>query len=691
MMPADYRIGIDVGGTFTDFVLLDPASGRLVHHKEPSTPHDPSAAVESGIAALLARAGAVASSVGRIAHGTTIGLNAILQRRGARVGVVTAEGNGDLLEIGRVRMSDPYGFFALPETPLARRDHVFEIPARVGSNGAVERTPDAADYDRVAASLLVAEVDAVCVVILNAYLNPAFEESVADGLAARMAGTPVAASTSIWSEAREYERGVVAVMNAFIAPLMHRYYQRLEQHFTAGGFVAPISITTSNGGAIDLDTAYRRPVDSILSGPASGVVAAIDAARRAGIANIVTFDMGGTSADIAIADGAAPEITTQTMLGETPLMLPVVNVGAIGAGGGSIVQVGADGVLKVGPASAGADPGPACYGRGGVRATITDCYLLLGLLDADNFLEGRLRLSVAAARAALAPLAARLGYDGVDAPERAADAALRVASSMMATEVRKSLARRGADPAAFTLVPYGGAGPTHAALLAAEAGIDSILVAPSPGTFCALGAAVSNLRRDYVQSVRLTLDCVPSPAQEDRLRRLVERSLAEARDWMAGTASRVERWQLDISADLHYPLQAFDLTVTARDFNGTDALGAALLALFHEAHQSIYAFSDPSSPVELGRIVLSAVGVLPHAEIHRAAAALPKAQSRRRVRLNGVSSDFRVVQRTDPALSGGFAEPLIVEQADTTIVVPPGWRTATTASGSLLLTKIAEG
>lgn len=691
MVATDFRIGIDVGGTFTDFVLLDPISGNLVHHKEPSTPHDPSAAVESGIAHLLRRAGTDASSIGLIAHGTTIGLNAILQRRGARVGVVTSIGNGDLLEIGRVRMSDPYGFFALPETPLAPRDKVFEIAARVGGDGAVEQVPSAGDYDRVAAALIAAGVDAVCVVILNSYLNPAFEASVADALAVRMPDTPVAASTGLWSEAREYERGVVAVMNAFIAPLMHRYYERLERNFAAGGFTAPISITTSNGGAIDIATAYRRPVDSILSGPASGVVAAIDAARRAGIGNIVTFDMGGTSADIAVADGAAPEITTQTMLGETPLMLPVVNVGAIGAGGGSIVQVGEDGVLKVGPASAGADPGPACYGRGGTRATITDCYLLLGLLDADNFLEGRLPLSIDAARTALAPLAERLGYDGADGPERAADAALQVASSMMATEVRKSLARRGADPAAFTLVPYGGAGPTHAALLAEDAGIDSILVAPSPGTFCALGAAVSNLRRDFVQSVRLTLDAVPSTAQEGQLRALVERIVAEAQGWMDSTAGRVERWQLDISADLHYPRQAFDLTVTERNYSGGDTLGAKLLALFHQAHQAIYEFSDRSSAVELGRIVLSAVGVLPHAEIHRSTAATGKAQSVRRVRLNGRTSDFRVIHRTDPALSGGFSEPLIVEQADTTIVVPPGWKTTMTASGSLLLTKMAGG
>lgn len=682
------RIGIDVGGTFTDFVLLDPSAGTLVHHKEPSTPADPAAAVERGIAGLLTRAQVGSGDVSLVAHGTTIGLNSILQRKGARVGVVTSPGNRDLLDIGRVKMADPYGFFALPETPMATRDHVFEIPARFHRTGEIEQMPSAAEYDTVAANFLSLGVDAVCVVLLNAYVAPDAEAEVAAQLADRLGSVPVTASTGIWSEAREYERGMVAVMNAFITPIMGRYYQRLERDFVTGGFEAPISITTNNGGAIDLETAYSRPVDSILSGPASGVVAAIDAARRVGLNSIVTFDMGGTSADIAVAEGSAPEITTRTLLGEVPLMLPVVNVGAIGAGGGSIVHVGGDGMLKVGPTSAGADPGPACYQRGGTQPTITDCYLTAGLLDPDRFLEGRLPLSVEAAHAALTPLAARLGYEGEDAPQRVADAALRVASSMMATEIRKSLARRGADPSAFTLVPYGGAGPTHAALLAGEAGINRILLAPSPGTFCALGAAVSDLRRDFVKTARLHFDARPDADQEAALAAIVHELLQDARSWMAHNDERVEHWRIEVSADLHYPRQAFDLTVTERDYRETGALAERLMALFHEAHFAIYQFSDPHSPVEMNRIVLSAVGVLPHANIQRVTAAHEGETRHRDVRLNGATENYRVLQRSDPALNAPLEGPLIIEQSDTTIVVPPGWRTEMTASGSLLVTTI---
>jgi N-methylhydantoinase A len=681
------RIGIDVGGTFTDFVLLNSATGTLVHHKEPSTPADPAAAVESGIAGLLERAAVRPGEVSLVAHGTTIGLNSILQRRGARVGVVTSPGNRDLLEIGRVKMADPYGFFALPETPMTARDHVFEISARFSRTGEVEQMPDAAEYDAVAAALARLGVDAICVVLLNAYVAPDAEAEVASELADRLNGIPVTASTSIWSEAREYERGMVAVMNAFITPIMRRYYQRLERDFVSGGFEAPISITTNNGGAIDLETAYSRPVDSILSGPASGVVAAIDAARRAGLSSIVTFDMGGTSADIAVAEGAAPEITTRTLLGEVPLMLPVVNVGAIGAGGGSIVHVGSDGVLKVGPTSAGADPGPACYQRGGVQPTITDCYVTVGLLDPERFLDGRLPLSVEAAHAALAPLAAGLGYEGADAPQRVADAALRVASSMMATEVRKSLARRGADPSTFTLVPYGGAGPTHAALLAGEAGIGKILLAPSPGTFCALGAAVSDLRRDFVKTARLHFDAVPTGGQEVALAAIVEALVEDARVWMKRNDERVERWRIEVSADLHYPRQAFDLTVTERDYRESGDLAARLLALFHNAHFAIYQFSDPGSAVEMNRVVLSAVGVLPHANIQRAAAADEGETRFREVRLNGTTQQYRVLHRSDPSLNAQLEGPLIIEQSDTTIVVPSGWSTEMATSGSLLVTK----
>jgi N-methylhydantoinase A len=313
--------------------------------------------------------------------------------------------------------------------------------------------------------------------------------------------------------------------------------------------------------------------------------------------------------------------------------------------------------------------------------------LVLGLLDPQTFLEGRLPLQVERAHEVLAPLAEKLGFEGADAVERTADAAVRVASGMMATEVRKALARRGADPADYTLIPYGGAGPTHAALLAGEAGIDKILVAPSPGTFCALGAAVSDLRRDFVRSVRLQLDAPPAPAQEAELRRAVETLISGSREWVNRTLGLVEAWRVEITADLHYPQQAFDLTVTARDYQDGVDLGRRLAELFHKAHHAIYDFSEPSSPAEISRIVVSLVGALPSAQIQSGAVGRASPARRRRVRLNDQILEVRVLQRTDPALEEALSEPLIIEQADTTIVVPPGWITRKTASGSLHITR----
>jgi N-methylhydantoinase A len=672
------------GGTFTDFVLVDVQSGRIVYHKQPSTPHDPALAVMQGTAALMARADERMDRVELVVHGTTIALNAILQRRGVRLGLVVSPGNRDILEIARVRMSDSYDFFALPEPPLASRDRVLEIPARIGADGQVVGAPTAEDYDRIAQGLRAIEAQAVVVVLLNAHAHPALEQTVAEALAERLA-VPVSASSAIWAEKREYERAMVSVMNAYITPLIHTYYHNLKAGFAALGVQAPISITTSNGGSVDIETALERPVDSLLSGPASGVVAAIQAAHSAGLSRIVTFDMGGTSADIAIAEGSEPEITSQATLGELPLILPVVNVNAIGAGGGSIVRVDGAGFLKVGPTSAGADPGPACFGKGGLQATVTDCYVVCGFLDPLRFAGGSLTLRPERAQAALEAVAEGLGLRGADTAARAADAALRVASSMMATEVRKALARRGADAQAFTLAPYGGAGPTHAALLAEEAGLDRILVAPRPGVLCALGAAIANLRRDFVTSCHLRL---PSARAPERLLALLESVRADALAWRASLGERAKVWRFALSADCRYPDEAFALPVNldAPTFDLADA--ERLTARFHQDHAMVYGFNEPSAEVLVGRLVLSLIGELPRARLRGGAEAIAEQAGERRVFLGGQWMTAKVVSRSALAAGAMLTGPAIIEQDDTTTVLPAGWGGERVADGSLLLTRI---
>lgn len=679
-------LGIDVGGTFTDFVLLDRESGSLISHKQPSTPAEPAAAVESGIRAIVAQARTTADTVSLVVHGTTIALNAILQRRGARLALVVSPGNRDILELARVRIRSSFDFFALPEPPLVTRDCVVEIAARLDRLGVPVSSPDAVEYDRVAARIAELGVDAVAVVLLHAYANPRFEAEVAAALADRL-GLPLTASSAIWSASREYERASVAVMNAYVSPIMRQYYASLETTLLGLGLRGETSMTTSNGGSVDLATAYARPIDSILSGPASGVVAAIDAGFRAGFESLVTFDMGGTSADIAVAIGRAPEITAQSMLGEFPLIVPVVNVNSIGAGGGSLVRVDEAGFLKVGPESAGAVPGPACFDRGGTHATITDCYLVCGWFDPDRFAAGQIPLSVPRAVAALEAVADGLGYTGVDRAARAADAAVRVAGSMMATEVRKALARRGHDPAAFTLVPYGGAGPTHAAVLADQAGLERILVAPRPGVFCALGAAMADLRRDFVHGGRLRFGG-DDHADRHECARVLALLSAEARRWARDVGDRASEWREQVSADIRYADQAYDITITLTlDREATLDIVPDLQERFHVDHHRLYGFDLRDSHLEFRRLVFSEIGVChrPPVRVQPARAGLGRPD--RDLYLDGVRHRARIIDRDALQPGDRATGPAIVEQADTTIVVPPGWQAEALSCASLLMTR----
>ena len=676
------RMGIDVGGTFTDFILLDPATGRIDFHKQPSVPSDPAAAITGGIDALIAAGVLDPADLDLVVHGTTIALNAVLQRRGAALGLFVSAGNEDILEIARVRMADSYGFFALPERPLVSRDAVVGLPARLGVDGSVVRAPTEAELDRAAAAMAGKAVDSVAVALLHAPANPAFEAEIAAALGRRLT-VPVTASTQLWAETREYERTTIAAMNGFVGPIMRNYYDRLRENLAARSIAAPVSITTSNGGSVDIDTAYHRPIDSMLSGPASGVVAAIETRRRAGVDHIITFDMGGTSADIAIVEGDVAEMTTRTMIGELPLILPVVAVGAIGAGGGSIVRVDETGFLKVGPASAGAVPGPACFGKGGEAATTTDCYLACGFLDPANFAGGALPLYPERSERALAGLADALGFTGEDGVPRVAAAALKVASSMMATEVRKALARRGSDPADFALLPYGGAGPTHAALLAEEAGIDRILVAARPGTFCAFGAAVADLRRDFVRSVSLLLAGAEDDARQS-LSATLDELAALAADWTATLGDRAERWSFTVTADLRYPDQAFDLALRLPGFVPGGDVADQLVEGFHAEHLRLYGFNEPANRVEVRRVVMSAIGHLATVSAGSVAAFASMGSTTRRVWFDGGWTEATVIARE--AIGDGVVDgPAIIEQADTTIVVPPGWSAAPAAGGSLMI------
>lgn len=683
------RIGIDVGGTFTDFVLADGETGEITIYKEPSVPSDPSASVERGLPHLLARAGRKPEDVQLIVHGTTIGLNAIIQRRGAKMGMVVSPNMRGILEIGRSQMPDAFSFLVPKETPLVPRRQILESGTRILNDGTVEGETTDADIAAMAETFRAAGVEAVAVVLIHGYRRMDVERDIAERLAAHLPGVAITASATVWPEQREYERGMIALMNAYVQPIMTSYLDRLERRVKGLGIAAPIYITANNGGTLGLGTAAERPIDTLLSGPASGVVAAAVSARASGVNEILTVDMGGTSADMSVITNGEPETTNRTQIGDFPIILPVVNVNAIGAGGGSIVWVDAHGVMKIGPTSAGADPGPVCYGRGGTEPTVTDCFLVSGFIDPDRFVGGRMQLDIAAARAALDLIGEKINLPaGPDRAAAAAAAALRVTTAKMVAEMAKGIAQRGLDLRSFTLLPFGGAGPTLANFIAEEAGLTQMLVPARPGTFCALGAIMADVKRDYVRTAQL--DLTQDLSAGDQIQTTLAALAAEAAAWIAGEGDMLTGHDFTVTCDMRYHGQAFDLPVAvAWDRASVDA--ETLVESFHREHERLYQYRDLDTPVEVTAIRLRVTG---HVTPIRAIGSVPAKPAEeagtfetRRMFWKNAIHDAPVVNRAAMAAGQDMAGPIIVEQEDTTTVVLPGWNARFDATGNLILNK----
>ena len=611
-------------------------------------------------------------------HGTTLALNAIIQQRGARVALVVSRGNRDVMEIARARMPNSYDFTAGREAPLIPRESVFEVSARGLADGSILSPVVPDEIVSVAHDIRDGDHQAVAVMLLNSYRDGSLERDVASKLRAALPGIPVVASTDIWPEMREYERALVTCMNTFIHPLMNGYFSQLQSRFAALGVTAPVYITANNGGTISLETARDRPIDAILSGPASGVLAATHVALDH--PSLITFDMGGTSTDISICRESKLEFTHSTMIGDYPLMLPVVNVSAIGAGGGSIVWSDAQGLLKVGPESAGADPGPVCYGRGGTRPTLTDCYLTLGYLDGGRFNDGRMKLHADLADQALADVADAMGLSNAT---EAASAAVRVATAKMATELRKLLAQNGLDPRGFVLAAFGGAGPTHANLLAEEARLDAILVPRLPGTFCALGAILADVRRDYVRPARRMIDRAGKGWTE--IEATLREVQSEALAWVENEGDVIGTHELQLVCDMRYPAQAFELSINAPNYDLDTLSPATLIDLFNAEHDRLYGFHEADSELQITNLRVSVVGRVNKLELEAATATeLPQPTGMRRV-FHHDWRDVPVYARESVGSGAVIDGPAIVEQPDSTVLILPGWRATTDRLDNILI------
>jgi len=665
-------VGADVGGTFTDFVFISP-DGQLSVRKRASTPHDPAESVREGIREALA-AGQTRPGFALV-HGTTVATNALLERRGARTVLITTEGFRDVLEIGRQARSELYSLHPSRPAPLLPRESRYELKERVDWRGEVVTPLDeaqaAALLDRLAAE--GAESAAVC--FLFSYLNPAHERRV--GTLARERGLAVSLSCEVAPEPREYERASTTAANAFVAPVMDRYLRRLDGQMREVG-AGSLRVMQSDGGALSAREAAARAIKTVLSGPAGGVVAASQIGAEAGCPRLLTLDMGGTSTDVALLlEGQLPVVTAGTVAGMA-VRTPMLDIHTVGAGGGSLARVDAAGGLRVGPQSAGADPGPVAYGKG-ETLTVTDANLLLGRLPADVLLAGQLALDGARVRHHFDALAAALRCT----PEEAALGIIRVVDAAMARALRHISVERGYDPAEFTLLSYGGAGGLHACALAEALSMPRILVPRYPGAFSALGLALADVMREYVQALPAGAAAVDwrslkvGSALEARFAALESQAACdlEAEGFRPGT------WQAQRFLDLRYVGQSFDLRVPVieKDLPAT-------VAAFHAAHRARYGHADVGESVEAVAVRVVAIG---RVERPRLAADLPGFPGDRCGEVEVVFETGR--QRTAvyarASLSAGqrIDGPAIVLQPDATTLVAPGWSAQVDTAGNLML------
>ena len=685
----EYRIGIDVGGTFTDFVVANTINDKLLFYKEPSTPNDPSAAVQNGISALISSNSISSDNVKLIVHGTTIGLNSIIQRQGSKMALVVSQGTRDVFEIGRMRLPSSYDFTEPRETPLVPRNLVFEISARMDSFGNIIQPFDLQEIRELSSKLRQNQVESVAIMLLNSYRNPILELEVGKELRRELDGLLITESSVIWPEIREYERCLIAGLNSYIHPLMTAYFDQLQTRVNNLGINCPINITANNGGTVSIETARSRPIDTVLSGPASGVVASVNIGDQSNLQKLITFDMGGTSADISVCPEGKPEFTSSTFVGDFPLMMPVVNIAAIGAGGGSKLSVDEFGLLKVGPLSAGAVPGPVCYGRGGDVPTVTDCYLALGIIDEKNFLGGRMELDAKAAILALEQVAIKIGLEGPNRALETAEAAIRVATAKMATEINKLLAQEGVDPREFSLVAYGGAGATHANMLADEALLTSVLVPTAPGTFCALGAVLADVRRDFVANTRCVINDEARKNSKDWEILLVklEEMENEAESWLELEGEMIQDHEFSISINLRYPNQADELEITIPTDRSEGLSPKIVSDLFHEAHMQLYGFNEPTSALQISTLRLGIIGRLKHVKLPKIEAVKQEVKRKRTVWHSGEYIDAKVYMRSELDAGTKISGPAIIEQPDTTIFILPKWHAKADQFGTLNITR----
>jgi N-methylhydantoinase A len=674
------RVAVDIGGTFTDFVVLDAKTGEFRVGKLLSNPRDPVAAVVAGLDGLSVEL----QHVEFLVHGTTVGINAVVEGRGADVALVTTEGFRDVLEIGLMDKKEMYDLFYRRPPPLVPRRRRFEVAERIDGAGRVATALDDQRLEAVTSAVRESEANSVAVVTINAYLNPEHEEAIGRRLSEALGSSVlVSLSHQIANEWREYERTATTVLNAYVLPVMQRYLGEVRERLSARGLDHEVYIMRSSGGIMTASAASVRPIHALLSGPVGGAVGAQAIARRglgrrsSPLENVVAADMGGTSFDASLIVGGEIEADSRAEVAGYPLLASTVRVRAIGAGGGSIARAEGGRGLRVGPESAGASPGPACYGRGGIEPTVTDANLVLGRLGAADVLGGEIALDLSAAERAIRErVADPLGLD----VHEAAEGILRVVASKMALAIRELTVARGIDPRDFVLLAFGGAGPMHAAEIGAEIGIRTIVVPPVPGMFSAWGMLAADVRHELVRTAVGPASALDRVWLENAFRSLED----EARETLAAEGVDEERMRFIRSLDLRYAGQEHTLSVPAP----LEVEPAALKGMFDEAHRRKYGHASERDGVEVVNLRVAAGGAVPRsgqAELPRAGEpAVPRAE--RGVRFDGVLHPTPIFVRPDLAAGASLGGPLVVDEDGATTVVPPGFTLTVGDYGDLVIT-----
>jgi N-methylhydantoinase A len=671
-----YRIAFDVGGTFTDFTLHDTTNGTLRHFKVPSTPADPSEAIDAGLRTLLDALRIAPDTISFVGHGTTIATNMVIERRGVTTGLITTQGFRDVLEIGRQVRPHLYDYTVRTPPPLVPRARRLEVSERIDAGGAVLHALDEAQVVAATDILAAQGVQAIAICFLHSYLDDTHERRAAEIVRARLPNVYVSTSSEVLAEFREFERFSTTAINAYIGPRMARYLDRFLGRLSALAITVQPYTVHSNGGLMSVDTVRRFPVRCCLSGPAAGVVGAAEVAREAGYANLITFDAGGTSTDVSLVERGMPAFASSRTIADYPVRSPMVDVHVIGAGGGSIAWLDDAGALKVGPHSAGAEPGPVAYGMGGTEPTLTDANVVLHRLNPTALLDGRMKVDEQAARRAIDDKIAKpLGLS----VEQAALGIIRIAVANMSRAIRSVSTEKGHDTREFVLFPYGGAGPLHAAAVAAECDIARVLVPVEPGTMCARGILLSDVNIDLVRSELVDA----TEANWPRVQQSLAAMQASGDAWLDGEHIPKDRRRFSRVIDVRYKGQNHEVPVRLAD-------GAiqrdAFIRAFEEAHRREYGYDIAGRAIEVVNCRLKAIGLIDRPTprfIATVAVAQPK--STRRVHFDAGWIETPIYHRSDLPVSAHIAGPAVIDEMSATTLLPPGCQLTVDPAGNLLM------